>query len=193
MNNVFIGAIKGLEFEHLELGIKDLRTYLFGLLFISGNIALPWLCHQFNLGGPMFLPIYFFALIAGYKYGYTVGILTALSSPLANTFLTGMPPVYLIPIITFKSLLLAVCSAYIAKRSKKISLFNLLMVVLSYQLISSVIVFLVTGNKALAVSDLIVGYPGLIVQILGGFFILNGCTRRTQISKIKQKNAGVNN
>ena len=59
---------------------SNVKTYLFALLFVAGNIALPQLCHLVPYGGPTLLPIYFFTLIAAYKYGFLVGLLTAILS-----------------------------------------------------------------------------------------------------------------
>jgi hypothetical protein len=52
-----------------EYNFKELYFYIFSFVFVAGNLALPYLAHQFRLGGPMFLPIYFFVLIGAYKYG----------------------------------------------------------------------------------------------------------------------------
>ena len=65
----------------------SVRTYLFAIIFIAGNLLLPQLAHFVPNGGPMLLPIYFFTLIAAYKYGIRVGLLTALLSPLINNLL----------------------------------------------------------------------------------------------------------
>ena len=66
---------------------SNVKTYLFALLFVAGNIALPQLCHLVPYGGPTLLPIYFFTLIAAYKYGFLVGLLTAILSPVINHLL----------------------------------------------------------------------------------------------------------
>ena len=50
-----------------SLNYSNVRTYLFALLFVVGNIALPQICHLVPYGGPTLLPIYFFTLIAAYK------------------------------------------------------------------------------------------------------------------------------
>ena len=47
-----------------SLNYSNVRTYLFALLFVVGNIALPQICHLVPYGGPTLLPIYFFTLIA---------------------------------------------------------------------------------------------------------------------------------
>ena len=90
-----------------SLGWREMRTYMFALLFIVGNIVLPQLCHLFPKGGLIMLPIYFFTLIAAYKFGFRVGLLTAVLSPLINSVLFGMPPAAALPIIMIKGVLLA--------------------------------------------------------------------------------------
>ena len=49
---------------------RELRTYAAVALFVAGNIVLPQLCHLIPQGGLIWLPIYFFTLIAAYKYGW---------------------------------------------------------------------------------------------------------------------------
>lgn len=76
-----------------SLEYNQLRTYLAVTLFVAGNIILPQLCHLVPQGGIRWLPIYFFTLVGAYKYGWKVGLLTALVSPLVNSALFGMPAV----------------------------------------------------------------------------------------------------
>ena len=97
-----------------SLEYNNARTYVFSALFIAGNILLPQLCHTIHLGGPMLLPIYFFTLIGAYKYGWRVGLLTAVLSPLINSMLFGMPLPEVLPAILSKSILLATAAGYAA-------------------------------------------------------------------------------
>lgn len=66
------------------LEYNQLRTYLAVTLFVAGNIILPQLCHLVPQGGIRWLPIYFFTLVGAYKYGWKVGLLTALVSPIGK-------------------------------------------------------------------------------------------------------------
>ena len=88
------------QFRQLNLSVANVRTYLFAVLFVGGNMLLPQLCHLMPDGGKIFLPIYFFTLIASYKFGLKVGILTAVLSPLCNHLLFGMPPAGMLPVAT---------------------------------------------------------------------------------------------
>ena len=92
------------------LPYRDVRTYLLALLFVLGNLVLPQLFHLVPRGGMIWLPIYFFTLIGAYKYGWKVGLLTAIASTLLNSILFGMPSPVVLPAILLKSLLLAVAA-----------------------------------------------------------------------------------
>lgn len=152
-----------------SLNYDDSKTYLFAALFVIGNIALPQVCHLMPQGGWIFLPIYFFTLIGAYKYGMTVGLLTAIASPLINSALFGMPSAAVLPAILIKSTLLAVSAAYLASRYKKVSLLTLTAVVLAYQVAGSAIEMLIDGNMYMALQDFRLGVPGMLLQIFGGF------------------------
>ena len=96
------------------LSYKQSKTYLTAALFVLGNIILPQLFHLIPQGGVTWLPIYFFTLIGAYKYGWQVGILTALLSPLVNSFFFGMPAPAVLPAILLKSILLATGAGFVA-------------------------------------------------------------------------------
>ncbi len=161
-----------------SLGWREMRTYMFALLFIAGNIVLPQLCHLIPQGGLILLPIYFFTLIAAYKYGLRVGLLTAVLSPLVNSALFGMPPVAALPIITIKGVLLAVAAAWMANRSKGASLLAIIGVVLAYQLVGGLIEWAMTGSLASAMQDWKLGWPGMALQAVGGWLAINYLLRK---------------
>ncbi|SBW04974.1 ECF transporter S component [uncultured Dysgonomonas sp.] len=160
-----------------SLNYKEAKTYMFALLFIAGNIALPQLCHLIPGGGLTWLPIYFFTLIAAYKYGFRVGLLTAILSPLANNILFGMPPADVLPIILIKSSLLAGAAAYAAHRFEKVSLLALVGVVLAYQIIGIPVEWAIEKDLFVAVQDFRIGIPGMLIQIFGGFAVLKAMAK----------------
>lgn len=120
-----------------SLEYTDAKTYLTAALFMAGNIVLPQLCHLVPQGGAQWLPIYFFTLIGAYKYGWRVGLLTAVVSPLLNSVLFGMPAVAVLPAILFKSVLLALLAGLAAMRFKRVSLLLFAAVVGIYQTIGT--------------------------------------------------------
>ncbi|WP_308745260.1 ECF transporter S component [uncultured Bacteroides sp.] len=160
-----------------SLNYSNVKTYLFALLFIAGNIALPQLCHLTPYGGPTLLPIYFFTLVAGYKYGFRVGLLTAILSPVINYLLFAMPSEAALPVILIKSTLLAGASALAARTLKSVSLLSVLGVVLSYQIIGTAFEWAILGNFHAAVQDFRIGIPGMLIQWFGGYALLKAIAK----------------
>lgn len=160
----------GVKLRTLEY--REVRTWLLALLFVTGNVVFPQLCHAFRLGGPTWLPIYFFTLIGAYKYGWRVGLLTAVASPLLNSALFGMPAVALLPAIVLKSTLLALIAGYAAYRFRRVTLTLLAGVVLGYQVLGSAGEWALTGDWQLAVQDFRLGIPGMLLQLFGGWLTI---------------------
>lgn len=160
------------SFRAVNLTITNYRTYLFAVLFIAGNVLLPQLCHLVPDGGKIWLPIYFFTLIASYKFGIKVGLLTALLSPLCNHFLFGMPPAGMLPVLLVKSSLLAIVASWIASKSQKLSLWHIAAVVLVYQITGGMAEWGISGSLTAALQDFRMGFPGMLLQIVGGWIVL---------------------
>lgn len=160
-----------------SLNYSSAKTYLFALLFVVGNIALPQLCHLTPYGGPTLLPIYFFTLIAAYKYGFRVGLLTAILSPVINHLLFDMPSAAILLPILIKSSLLAGASALAAKTLKSVTLLAVLGVVLAYQVIGTAIEWAIVGNFYAAVQDFRMGIPGMLIQWFGGYALLKAIAK----------------
>lgn len=151
----------------------SIRTYLLAALFIAGNIILPQIFHLIHLGGPTWLPIYFFTLIGAYMYGWRVGLLTAVASPIVNSVAFGMPAAAMLPVILIKSVILAGLAGMAASRFRKASLVLLIGVVLGYQLLGSVGEWILSGNLMLAMQDFRIGVPGMLLQVAGGWAVIN--------------------
>ena len=154
------------------LNYNELRTYLFATLFVAGNIVLPQLCHLIPQGGLMWLPIYFFTLVAAYKYGWKVGLLTAIASPVINNLLFAMPATAMLPIILTKSLLLVAATAAATRLFNKFNMLTVAAVVVAYQFIGSLIEWGMTASFAAAVQDLTIGLPGILLQIVAGYLVI---------------------
>jgi hypothetical protein len=190
-----------------DYSFSSAKTYLYAALFVAGNLILPQLAHFVPNGGPTFLPIYFFTLIAAYKYGIKTGLLTAVLSPVINSLLFGMPMMAMMPIILIKSSLLAIAAAYAAQKitslrgvtlrsklnvpslrgAKRRSnplivrtplLITLLAIVLSYQIVGTLIEWAIVKDFFIAVQDFRIGLPGMALQVVGGWLILRSMTGR---------------
>jgi len=163
-----------------RLSFRETRTYLLSALFVAGNIIMPQLCHLVPGGGLRWLPIYFFTLVAAYRFGLTAGLLTAVCSPIVNNLAFGMPPAPMLPIILVKSTLLAVVAATIAGKAKKASLWAVAVAVLAYQSVGSVAEWLMTGSLNAALQDLKIGWPGMLLQVFGGWAAISLIKNKTE-------------
>ena len=152
-----------------SLEYREVQTYLMAVLFIAGNIIFPQ---------PTWLPIYLFTLVGAYKYGWRVGLLTALASPCLNSLFFGMPAPAVLPSILLKSVLLAGAAGYMAHRFQRISIGMTAAVVLSYQVLGTLGEWLFTGDFYLAAQDFRIGIPGMLLQVFGGYFIIRYLIRR---------------
>lgn len=161
-----------------SLGFGNVRTYIMAFAFVAANIVLPQLCHMVPQGGATWLPIYFFTLVGAYKYGWKVGLLTALASPLVNSLLFGMPVAAALPAITLKSSVLAVLAGFAAARFRHASLALLAVVVAGYQIIGTLGEWAMCGSLSAAMQDFRIGLPGMLLQIFAGWFILNRILRQ---------------
>lgn len=132
-----------------SLDYSNAKTYLIAALFIAGNMALPQLFHLIPQGGITWLPIYFFTLIGAYKFGWKVGLLTAVLS-----------------------VLLAVAAGWAVHRFNRISLPILLAVVLFYQVIGTLGEWVMAGSFFQAVQDFRIGLPGMAMQVAGGYALI---------------------
>ncbi|MBQ5875568.1 MAG: ECF transporter S component [Alistipes sp.] len=160
------------------LNFSQAKTYVVAVLFILGNIALPQLCHLVPQGGMILLPIYFFTLIGAYKYGWKVGLLTAVLSPVINHLLFGMPAAAVLAPILVKSTILALTAGYIATRYSKVTIALLAMVVLTYQIAGGLFEWAWTGSLTAALQDFRLGLAGMALQIFGGYAFIKYLIRK---------------
>lgn len=160
------------EIRIYDYKLNELKTYLFVILFVAGNVVLPQLCHLIPNGGKILLPIYFFTLFASYKYGLKVGLMTAVLSPLINSLAFGMPALALLPVIMIKSIVLAFTASFVANKTNRVSIINLLIVVLTYQCVGTLSEWAMTSSFYVAIQDFRLGVPGMTLQILLSYLLL---------------------
>lgn len=160
------------EIRIYDYKLNELKTYLFVILFVAGNVVLPQLCHLIPNGGKILLPIYFFTLFASYKYGLRVGLMTAVLSPLINSLAFGMPALALLPAIMIKSIVLAFTASFVANKTNRVSIINLLIVVLTYQCVGTLSEWAMTSSFYVAIQDFRLGVPGMTLQILLSYLLL---------------------
>lgn len=155
-----------------SVSFAQTRTYLLAAIFAAGNILLPQLCHLMPQGGLVWLPIYFFTLVGAYVYGWRVGLLTAIASPLMNYVLFGMPALAVLPAIMLKSGVLAVTATFMSKKFAKTTLLTVAAAVMAYQVVGTLGEWVLVHDFSLAIQDFRIGLPGILVQIFAGFSLI---------------------
>lgn len=151
------------------LKLTQTDAYLKSALFIAANILLPYLFHLIPGGGIMFLPIYFFTLVAAQRYGYQVALLTAVMTPIVGNLLSGAPAAAMIPDMLFKGASLAICGYFMAHKLENKFLASFAAVVTAWAFVG--LVELPFMGAAYAFQDFVTGLPGMAMMILGSWLI----------------------
>ena len=154
------------------LNYDEAKTYLWAAIFVACNLVLPQVFHLIPQGGIIFSPLSLVILVGSYKFGWKTGLLTALASPLVNHLLTGMPAWEVMPVMTMKLAILALVAGLAAQRFKTVSLPLIIGVVLVTKALEALGELLLTGGIAATIADFTIGWPGLLLQIVGGYLIL---------------------
>ena len=150
----------------------EVKTYMWTAVFVACNLVLPQLFHLIPQGGVIFSPLSLVILAGAYKFGWKTGLLAALLSPLVNHSLTGMPAWEVLPVMTLKLAVLAVMAGLVAQQFKAVSVLLLIGVVLASKAIGGLGELLLTGGIDATTADFIVGWPGLLLQVVGTWLIL---------------------
>ena len=154
------------------LNYDEVKTYLWATIFVACNLVLPQVFHLIPQGGIIFSPLSLVILAGAYKFGWKTGLLAAVLSPLVNHLITGMPAMAVMPVMTLKLVVLALVAGLAAQHFKTVSLPLLIGVVLVSKAIGCLGELALTGGIAATIADFTIGWPGLILQIVGAWLIL---------------------
>lgn len=154
-----------------SLNFSETRTYLWAVLFIACNLLLPQLCHLYPQGGIVFAPLSLVILAGAYKLGWKVALLAAVASPLVNHWLTGMPAWGVLQVMMLKLVVLAIVAGLTAQHFKKVSLPLIAAVILVAEALGALGELALTGSVDATVQDFTIGYPGLLLQLVGTYLV----------------------
>jgi len=177
-----------METEQLQfrtIGYTEKKAYITVAAAVAGGVMLPQICHLIPNGGFMLLPIYFFTLVVSYAYGWKTGLAAAFLTPIVNNLLFGMPAMSVLPAILVKSVLLASAAAFMAHRMQRVSILVLAAVVLFYQTAGSLVEWAMIGDFAAAAQDFRIGIPGMLLQVVAGYFLINKLINKRWLSWTK--------
>ncbi|MFI3322783.1 MAG: hypothetical protein R3Y50_09705 [Rikenellaceae bacterium] len=148
-----------------NLSYRSMKSYAVASLFVLANIALPQLFHLFNLSGVAYLPIILFTMVGVMVYGRSVGMITAIASPLISYAILGMPSLEMSVVVMAKGLAFAAVLGYYASKNSKISLLNVITAIVAYQVVGFAISAIVFSFDA-ALESMVISYKAVILQLL---------------------------
>ena len=154
------------------LNYDEAKTYLWAAIFVACNMVLPQLCHLIPQGGIIFAPLSLVILAGAYKFGWKVGLLAAVLSPLVNHYAFGMPQWGVLQVMILKLAILALVAGMAAQHFNRVSLPIIIGVVLVSEAIGALGELLLTGGIASTIADFTIGWPGLLLQVFGTWIIL---------------------
>lgn len=154
------------------LNYNEAKTYLWATIFVVANMVLPQLFHLIPQGGIIFAPLSFVILAGSYKFGWRTGLLAAFASPVVNNLVFGVPVWGVIPVMALKLVFLALAAGLTAQFFKQVNLLLLIGVVLVAELLGGIAEWALTGGIAATVADFTIGWPGLLLQVVGTWAIL---------------------
>ena len=154
------------------LNFDEAKTYLWATVFVACNLVLPQVFHLIPQGGVIFSPLSLVILVGAYKFGWKTGLLAALLSPVVNHLLTGMPAAEVMPVMALKLAVLAIVAGLAAQHFKTVSLPLLISVILVSKAIGCLGEFALTGGIEATIADFTIGWPGLLLQVIGAWLIL---------------------
>ena len=153
------------------LNYNEVKTYMWAAIFVACNLVLPQVFHLIPQGGIIFAPLSLVILAGAYKFGWRVGLMAALASPLLNHLLTSMPAWNVLPVMAFKLAVLALIAGFTAQHFRKVTLPLLIGVVLITELAGGLGELALTGGTEATIQDFIIGWPGLLLQVIGAYLV----------------------
>ena len=144
-------------------------------LYLAMAIILPIAFHQFGIAGRIFLPMHIPILICGFTVGPTAGIIVGLIAPILSHLLTGMPPLYAVPLMSMELPLYGLVAG-ITYRNLKLNIYVSLILAMIFGRLAFALGLFVLGMfmelpygpaQFFATGGAVVsGLPGILLQIV---------------------------
>lgn len=154
------------------LNYDEAKTYLWAIVFVACNMVLPQVFHLIPQGGVIFAPLSLVILMGSYKLGWKTGLLAAIASPIVNSLVFGMPAWGVMPVMVLKLVALALVAGLTAQYFCRLTIPLIIGVVLVSELIGGLGEQALTSSITATIQDFTVGWPGLLLQVIGTYLIV---------------------
>lgn len=152
----------------------NVRLYIFSAAFISLDVLAPWVTHHFGgvQAGSTFLPMFFFILLAGLLAGWRAGLVVGLLTPLISFGVSGMPLLAILPQISMECAIYGLVIGLLRERFHLRVIWSLLGAIISGRLARlalASLLFLFYGGEISPFTYIwlvvLQGLPGVAIQL----------------------------
>ncbi|WP_027625173.1 ECF transporter S component [Clostridium lundense] len=157
-------------------------------LFLALGLILPYIFHFTGMPGNVFLPMHIPVLLCGLILGERYGLLIGFITPLINSVITGMPPIYPVAVaMAFELAAYGWLSGYLFKRKKSNVYIALILAMIFGRLISGIANYVLMGFvgksfvlKLFMISAFVKPLWGILIQIIIIPFVVKAIERNSK-------------
>jgi len=148
---------------------RPARLAGFVTVFVVASVAIPFVAHQFGVvAGRTFLPMHFFALMAGMVFGWRAGLLVGAGSPIVSYLVSGMPFAASLPVLVPEIAAYGLIAGLLQARRKSNLWVSLVGAMIGGRLVLLLAAAMALPQPALGYicAALVTGLPGVAVQLI---------------------------
>ena len=168
---------------------KTRRLVIAGLLLAIG-IIIPMIFHSTGIAGTVFLPMHIPVLIGGFLLPPYLALLLGMLTPLINSLVTGMPPLYpMATIMIFELGVYGLIASLLYRRLSVPSIISLIVSMIAGRIMAGLVVFILATFFAVQLDPILfiiggvtTGIPGIIIQIILVPSLIHGIVKYTTIN-----------
>lgn len=151
--------------------IKDL---VWAGLFLAFGILIPYIFHVTGLSGQIFLPMHIPVLLCGLVLGWKYGVFVGMLSPIINSAILGMPPMFPVGIcMMFELATYGLVTGILYKINKCNIFISIISAMFLGRLVSGIMnyIFLTLGGNGFVLGAFITGtfvkgVWGILIQLI---------------------------
>ena len=113
------------EMDHIHtvsqctVSLTSFRSWAVTAIFVVGCVFFTQLFSLLTIPEIVWIPFFLITIFVAYRYGWKMGLVTAIASPAINYVLFGTPGVMALSIIMFAGAVIASVTAYISFRIQR--------------------------------------------------------------------------
>ncbi len=147
----------------MVLSFSEAKYYIFTAAFAVSAVFFPWLAHQFHVAGQIFLPMHFFVIIAGLLFGWRVGMVVGLASPMLSYGIAHMPALAILPETMLELAVYGFAAGFL--RGRNWNIWTTLISAMVLGRLARIFWILILGTPSSSMKFLQISWPGILLQI----------------------------